>query len=284
MGFPSSENRCFHSTHPKSPNLSHQQNFCLLRSYEECKFYQINDVKAMPPEIATPTRMGKPIKTVIILICLLVIAGAALMGTMGWKNFISSLFPSLSESPVGIPSASPATVPAVSVLETSVSASEVTLHSTHTPTPAWNAAGTSTARPGDILTPLPYPHGFEVTKVPPGGNQGYLVHIVAVGETLDMIADRYDTTVQAIMAVNYGLKPPVWVQYPIVIPVNTKDAAGLPAFKVYVVEAYESISAKSLADVLGVDASALEFYNLCTANCQFNKGDVLLVPFTQLDN
>jgi len=117
--------------------------------------------------------------------------------------------------------------------------------------------------------------------MPPGGDQGYLVHVVAVGETLDMIADHYDTTVQAIMVVNYKLTPPVWVQYPLVIPVGAKDATGLPAFKVYVLEAYESISAASLADVLGVDASKLESYNLCTGNCQFNKGDVLLVPYTE---
>ena len=83
------------------------------------------------------------------------------------------------------------------------------------------------------------------------------------------------------MAVNYKLKPPVWVQYPIVIPVGTQDATDLPAFKVYVVETYKSIPAKSLANVLDVDASALEFYNLCTGNCRFNKGDVLLVPYTQ---
>jgi len=117
--------------------------------------------------------------------------------------------------------------------------------------------------------------------MPLGSDHGYLVHVVAIGETLDRIADHYNTTVEAIMTVNYGLKPPVWVQYPIVIPVDTKDAAGLPAFKVYVVEAYEAISAESLAEVLGVDASMLEFYNLCTANCQFNKGDVLLVPYTE---
>jgi hypothetical protein len=114
----------------------------------------------------------------------------------------------------------------------------------------------------------------------PGSDQGYLVHIVAVGETLDRIADHYDTTVEAIMTVNYELKPPVWVQYPIVIPVGAKDVTGLPAFKVYVVEAYEVISVEALADVLGVDAAALGLYNLCTgSNCQFNQGDVLLVPY-----
>ena len=118
--------------------------------------------------------------------------------------------------------------------------------------------------------------------MPPGGDQGYLVHIVAVGETLDIIADHYDTTVQAILAVNYKLKPPVWVQYPIVIPVGADDTAGYIAFEVYVVvDAYEVITAESLANILGVDASALEFYNMCISNCQFHKGDVLLIPRTQ---
>jgi len=116
--------------------------------------------------------------------------------------------------------------------------------------------------------------------MPAGTEQGYLVHIVAAGETLDMLAANYNTTVQALMAVNYKLKPPVWVEYPIVIPVGIQDAAGLPAFDVYVVDGYEFVTAESLADTLGVDATALEYYNLCTGNCRFNKGDVLLVPYT----
>jgi LysM repeat protein len=93
-----------------------------------------------------------------------------------------------------------------------------------------------------------------------------------------MIANKYGTTVQAIMAVNYKLKPPVWADYPIVIPVDTKDAAGLPAFEVYVVKAYEEISADSLANTLDVDVTQLKLYNICHEDCMFVKGDVLLVP------
>jgi len=243
----------------------------LLRSYEQCEFYQSNEVKAIPREIAAPAGMGKPIRAAIILISLLVIAGAALMGTPGGKNLRSGLFPSLSESPVDISNAASATVPA----------SEVILHTTNTPTPAWIAIDTPTPRLVETVAAQPLLHGIEVTKMPPGSKQGYLVHVVAAGETLEVIAEDYNTTVLAILAVNYKLKPPVWAQYPIVIPVNTKDAVGLPAFKVYVVNDHEMIMAEALADVLGVEATALEYYNLCTGNCQFNKGDVLLVPYSE---
>lgn len=121
-------------------------------------------------------------------------------------------------------------------------------------------------------------HVYEVTKLPPGASQGLLVHIVAQGETLDLLAAYYGTTVQAILSVNYGLTPPAWVDYPIVIPVDTKDAAGLPSFKVYVVKDYETISAETLANILAVDVKDLEYYNVCGANCQFSRGDVLLIP------
>ena len=270
MGFPASENRCFHSRPPKSPDLSYQQSFCLQKSYDTCGFYQNDGARPTALEVTAPSVSGKRSKTIFLFLVLLIVAGAALIGVGEWKGLPGSVFVAPPQPQVEIPLSGTVTA----------SAEAVSL-STNTPTHLWISGDTSTPQPADTVTPLPHLHGFEITKMPAGTDQGYLIHIVAPGETLDMIAVDYNTTVQAIIAVNYKLKPPVWVQYPIVIPVGTKDARGLPAFDVYVVEAYETIKAESLADVLGVDAAALEFYNLCTGNCQFNKGDVLLVPYTQ---
>lgn len=118
--------------------------------------------------------------------------------------------------------------------------------------------------------------------MPLGSNQGLLAHMVVDGEALEMIASHYQTTVPAILAVNYNFRLPVWAQYPIVIPVGANDAIGLPALEVYVVgETYENISAESLSGILGVDEAALEFYNVCSGNCKFHKRDVLLIPRSQ---
>jgi len=235
----------------------------------------------MPSEMGA----GRPVfgissKTIFGVIALLIVVGGILMVRTGWMGFLGNLFPAaLPLTPIPAPPSEIVTI--VPTLETDVSALEVPLLVTETPTPVFMPIDAATPHPGDTVIPLPYSHGFEVTRMPPGSDQSYLVHIVAVGETLDTIANHYNTTVQAIITVNYKFKPPVLLQYPLVIPVGTKDATGLPAFKVYVVGAYESISAESLADVLSVDANALELYNLCTANCQFHKGDVLLIPYIQ---
>jgi LysM repeat protein len=168
-----------------------------------------------------------------------------------------------------------------SVPETFIAIAEATAVAMDTPTPQETNEPTLTVEAVQTSDSQVSQHGFELTKMPPGTKQGYLVHIVSVGETLDMIAEDYNTSVQAILAANHDLKPPVWAQYPIVIPVNCQDPAGLVAFDVYVVNEYESIEAESLADILGLNASELKFYNLCTDTCQFNKGDVLLVPHNE---
>ena len=118
---------------------------------------------------------------------------------------------------------------------------------------------------------------FEVTRVPLGGNQSYLIHVVKEQETLDLIAVNYNTTVQAIIAVNYKITPPVWVDYPIVVPVGAEDETGLPSFTVYEVNDEELISSKLLAEKLTVDVESLERYNGCSNDCQFARGDVLLI-------
>jgi len=80
------------------------------------------------------------------------------------------------------------------------------------------------------------------------------------------------------VAVNYNMTTSVWVYYPIVIPVNAKDPAGLSVFQVYTVEGNAQISSTALAKLLAVDARQLEMYNLCSRECQFMVGDVLLIP------
>lgn len=118
---------------------------------------------------------------------------------------------------------------------------------------------------------------FEVTRVPVGGSQPYLIHVVKEQETLELIAVNYSTTVEAIIAVNYKITPPLWLDYPIIVPVGAEDETGLPSFTVYEVKDEETISSESLAEKLSVDVENLERYNGCGDGCQFVRGDVLLI-------
>ncbi|MCJ7434984.1 MAG: LysM peptidoglycan-binding domain-containing protein [Anaerolineales bacterium] len=294
MNFPSPANRCFNCRPPNAPSLAHQQGYCLSVSYGDCREYLGNGVMPMPADIVevvpvpgTGFNMG--LKIALIVAVLLIAAGPILFRNAIWPDVFSpqvmpappaeTITPASSptSSPVSQPSAtvsaSAAPIPPAATTSLPLAVPRMTDTFTSTPTSTTTPAYTATA----TFTPLPHPHSFEVTQISVGGQYTFLVHIVEWGETLDMIANKYGTTVQAIMAVNYELKPPVWAQYPIVIPVGAQDTVGLPAFEVYVVED-ETVSSESLAGTLGVDIEDLQRYNLCTGGCQFDKGDVLLIP------
>jgi hypothetical protein len=286
MGFVSSENRCFNSKPPRSPDLSHQESYCLDEAFSRCEVHRAAVKVPMPATIGT-SRAGSsaPGRLFLMIFALLTVVIAALMYFTGWKNLKSSLFPAsangMREDPPPVLVTSTVTDAGAAVSETLTPTFDLGPLATETPVSEWSALVTFTPLPENTSALLPSQHGFEIIKMPAGSTQGYLVHIVMAGETLDVIADRYSTTVQAIIAVNYELKPPVWAQYPIVIPIGAQVATGSPAFDVYVVETDETVTSGSLAETLGVDKTALQYYNLCSDDCQFTRGDVLLIPYLQ---
>jgi hypothetical protein len=270
MGFPAYENHCLHAKPSKAPSFTHQQAYC-LDAYQQCPLYLGRGAAPMPVEISAPEAgSGAVLKIILASLVLLIVAGVVWLGWSGRMKFPGAFWAvpapeSLTLTPpLPLASTSPTLTPAP-VTETA------TVSLPASPTPALPAAPTA--------TPSLRLHRFEVIKIPPGSQQGYLPHLVLEGEALDLLADRYKTTVQAILAVNYKLSPPVWVDYPLVIPVGAKEATGLPALEVYVVdETTAALTAEALAGRLGVEAADLEVYNLCSADDQFQLGDVLLVP------
>ena len=260
MNFPSLSNQCLKCKKPGSPNFDHQQNYCLSKNYVDCVLAQSDRKIPMPIAIGAPAPSPYRLFWFISIPAVLILAAVFILYRNPAVSAAPALAPAASLSTPIIPLASPTDQKMVSE------------------TASLPAAVGLTPLPSQIAMPFVSPHGFEVTKIPSGSDQVYLIHIVAQGETLDVIAANYATTVQAIIAVNYELTPPVWVDYPIVIPLNTTDEAGLPSFTVYIVEEYQTISSKALAEILSVSAADLEFYNLCSADCQFVSGDVLLVP------
>ncbi len=55
-----------------------------------------------------------------------------------------------------------------------------------------------------------------------------LEHRVAEGESLQVFANLYNTSVEAIRNVNYDLIAPLWIDWLVVIPMNTMDVSGIP--------------------------------------------------------
>ncbi len=282
MGFPSAENLCLHVDPRVSPSFSHQGSFCLRPLHEECSSYR--EARTSPPQDLPGRRVSR---SLLILLAFAVAASLFWLFRMGRMDLQSqaSQEPPVDASGPSIPSASVWTFAVAPGPETHVSVPSFTAPATEPSSPVPAPSDTSTSTPHPVRTASPPGrdglHDFEISKRPADSNQAYLVHLVKYGETLDVIAANFKTTIEAIMTVNYELKPPVWADYPIVVPVGAQDAAGLPCFDVYVVQDYDVIPAESLAYLLGVEVNLLEYYNLCSENCQFDKGDVLLVPRVQ---
>jgi hypothetical protein len=94
---------------------------------------------------------------------------------------------------------------------------------------------------------------------------------------MDQYAEKYHTSVDAILAVNYNLKTPMWVDALVIIPVGFTDVSSLPSFETYVVTE-TGRTAESLAQELGVDPRDLKYYNAIGDGEALLVGDWLLIP------
>ncbi len=108
------------------------------------------------------------------------------------------------------------------------------------------------------------------------GDHGvYQIHKVVKGESLESLAGKYESSPEAITAVNHFLPSPLWDSWLMVIPEGVTDPKGLPSFEVYLVPAEASVA--ELAQKLEVDTQALTKYNGLEASGRVPIGTWLLV-------
>lgn len=100
------------------------------------------------------------------------------------------------------------------------------------------------------------------------------------GENLNQYAATYNTSVEAILAVSYELKTPVWVDSLVIIPVGFTDVADLPSFEAYQLSG-SGRSVEALAQELGVSAADLKYYNAIGDGESLLVGDWLIIPRTK---
>ena len=130
-----------------------------------------------------------------------------------------------------------------------------------TPVPSLTATGIS-------------PHSLEV---PIGRGQMYLIHRVLGGENLPSMAKKYQTSVEAISAVNYTLTVPIWVDALIVIPLGATSPEGLSIFEPYQVTE-DQITPEALAGQLAFDVKLFKDFNDLADGEKLRKGDWFLIP------
>jgi LysM repeat protein len=185
-----------------------------------------------------------------------------------------------------IPTALPSKTPTVDLTQTTATPSPtVTRTPTPSRTPTATSTSTSTKTPdltstnaaAESLTASPYVNGTcgHTLDVPFSQNPSFVIHVMGGGESLNMYANQYQTTTDAILAINNHLTIPVKSGQAIVIPVGTSSVIGIPPFVLYQTNGTIETT-QQLADQFNADVQALRQYNALTEPCTRFMGWVLI--------
>lgn len=102
---------------------------------------------------------------------------------------------------------------------------------------------------------------------------------VSGGDLLENYAEIFDTSVGAIIQVNYALNLPLWDNALIVVPVGFTDVEQLPYFQPYRVTV-DVITLKNLALELDANLADLAYYNSLNGRSEVYSGEWLIIPRT----
>jgi hypothetical protein len=258
MAFSSIMNRCYRSGKPRKVSLEYQSQVC-FGEYTECRIYQRK-------------YHADPKKRKLLLYLGLVAAGVVLLVTwgmlQGWPPFKG-----VSETVIV---ATP--FPATNAPATESAAA--------TESPASSSSPSPPSPPSFVPSTPPAPHTGNPTvflplDTPIGTTYKFLIHRVREGESLSLYLTLYNTSVDAIRAVNRSLTVPLWVNQIVIIPLNIGDIGTLPVFDAY--EVVEDINASQLAErlsaELGIVREGFLSYNALSGEETILKGSWVLIPY-----
>lgn len=274
-GFPSIINACHRSDPIASPRFKHQEEFCLSEKYVKCPVFVRQYAAPLPEDLRIPTGSSEIIREnfrrnlVIILAVFIVVS--VLIWSIARPGQFSQGFE--KENWRAFPSLVPSSTVTSSPMMTPSPASSLT----RTPTSTRASISTATMTPATPPTVAQPNHQLDVLI---GTEYKFVIHVVLAEENLDLLAVRYDTSVEAIEMVNYFQSNPGRSGAMLVIPVGFTDVARFPSFVVYqVIETDRGVSVEDLAKNLRVTSMDLKYYNGWTnSGDRPLVGDLLLIP------
>lgn len=285
LAYPSNWNHCHHARPPESIQLEHQRQYCHTLHHDQCPVFQNEEMGPLPPEVRgrhDPTK-GRTRRFARIIILLLILALALLIVLLAQSPSLlseirSGLFGKTMVSATSLETTSaPSILMATPLAENStmVPFSMPGIISTRTvvfapPDYSSNSAAspTFTAWPSNLC-------GHSLDE-PFGSNPVFIIHKARGGESLNMYAGNYHTSVAAILAVNYQLPSPLWNDWILVIPVGETQMEATPSFEPRQADSTVN-SIESLARVYSTDALELAQYNAFDESCHAFYG-WLLIP------
>jgi hypothetical protein len=116
--------------------------------------------------------------------------------------------------------------------------------------------------------------GYALEQPIPIDGREVILHRVAYGENTNLLAERYATSIQAILAINYFVPSPLWSELVIVMPLDTQGVAGLPVLEPFSL-ADEPTSLQQVAEQAGLELPTLLQVNQLDPDCSAYTGWVL---------
>lgn len=299
MAFTSPLNCCHGSKSSPTPvKMEHQNAHCLTSEFADCPVFLAGSKKSFPRNLRARTKSAprgrrRSWLPAYLMIALIVFGAVFWVFTGGELPFLTATpLPTLTlsvtatetatpilntPSPVGTetptldPNITPSVTPFPTLTYTPTPSATITKTPTQTRTP------TITPTPSDTPTPTTAPRTQRALDMPLGTVQKFIIHKLTGGENLTYLATQHNTSIEAILAVNYNLDIPVRKDSLIVIPLDVENPSTLPVLEIYQVPV-ENITVENLAVVLETDANLLKYYNYCQDNEYLYKGDWVLVP------
>ncbi|HOQ69030.1 MAG TPA: hypothetical protein PKZ26_02940 [Anaerolineaceae bacterium] len=264
LAYPAKLNFCFRAKPAAPVSLAHQRDKCLTEFYVDCPVFQSENPIPLPESIRGE-RKSKTFQfnwvPLVALIAVVIIGLVALLltGVFTFRGFTPPL------ADISTATHTPAHLPVVPLSAEPTTTVEATATLVPTVTATWLIPGKHTPR---------------ALETPFGTSPQLVIHKVAAGEGFILLAEKFHTTADAIKAINYQLPDSLWENTLLVIPVNTDDVAGLPAFSVVEIRA-EGMTIESYAARMQLDVEMLKKYNDLPEGYSFQIGEMLIVPMTE---
>lgn len=276
VGYPSPLNYCHRVKLLAVPQFEHQRSYCLTKKCIECPIFHASPGQKMPKTIRSQSDRRTTLKRIIriqVLIGLLLIA--IILGAIFWNQITAAV------AQIGNFGSNRNQTSTTTTLSTMTSSPTIAISPTFTTTATMENSPTLTHTPiPPTETPSPPTPTMEAPvlalETPIGKDIQFIIHEVIPGEALELYTRDFNTTVEAIRAVNYHLPSFLPLDWIVVIPLNTNDVTGIPPFEPY--EVSEPILVEALAELLSVDLTDLRLYNRIPSGYTLNPGEWLLVP------
>ncbi len=257
LAFPSIWNTCHRSRRVVCPSLDHQTEYCLSENHRNCVAFPAEQATSPLPHHLRAPRARRSVRGGYQSLALL-LTGILVLAGLGWRLLAHKY-----------------SLPVVTKMPTLTRIASMTPSATHT------AFLTSTLVPTATGTPISRFAGQTVSKhqleQPIGSDYRFVIHRVLDGENTNQYAAKYNTSIEAIVMVNYKFQTPLLAGALVIIPVGFTEVSNLPAFEPYQVSKTDSLL-KVLALRLSVSLEDLRYYNAIGPDESLQPGDWLLIP------